>query len=70
MFEYCKSWRVVTNIEDQFSIWPTSKILPLGWKEEGKTGTKEECLNYIKGAWHDMRPRSLKEKMDKKEKDH
>ena len=66
MFEHCKSWRVVINMEDQYSIWPTTKTIPLGWREEGKTGTKEECLAHIKEAWTDMRPRSLKELMDKK----
>lgn len=67
MFEHCELWRVVINIEDQYSIWPTFKTIPPGWREEGKTGTKEECLNHIKEVWTDMRPRSLKELMEKKE---
>jgi len=66
MFEHCESWRVVINLEDQYSIWPTSKTIPPGWRDEGKTGAKEECLNYIKEVWVDMRPRSLKELMDEK----
>jgi len=66
MFEHCESWRVVINLEDQHSIWPTSKAIPPGWSEGGKEGTKEECLNYIKEVWVDMRPRSLRELMDKK----
>lgn len=65
MFEHCESWRVVINVEDQYSIWPTFKPIPSGWREEGKTGTKEECLNHIKEAWTDMRPRSLKEQMER-----
>ena len=65
MFEHCESWTVVINLEDQYSIWPTSKAVPLGWKEASKIGTKEECLAYIKEIWVDMRPRSLKELMDK-----
>jgi len=67
MFEHCESWRVVINIEDQYSIWPTSKEIPLGWREEGKAGTKDECLAHIKEVWVDMRPRSLKEQMDTKQ---
>ncbi len=67
MFEHCKTWKVVINLEDQYSIWPASKVLPLGWNEEGKSGTKEECLSYINEVWVDMRPRSLKELMEKKE---
>jgi MbtH protein len=54
-------WRVVINLEDQYSIWSMRKEIPYGWSEVGKTGTKEECLSYIKEVWTDMRPRSLKE---------
>ena len=61
MFEHCKAWKVVISAEDQYSIWPTSKLIPSGWREGGKEGTKEECLAYIKETWVDMRPRSLKE---------
>jgi MbtH protein len=67
MFEHCKTWRVVINLEEQYSIWPTFKPIPPGWHEEGKTGTKEECLNHIKEVWTDMRPRSLKELMKNKD---
>ena len=67
MFEHCESWRVVINIEDQYSIWPASKEIPLGWREEGKRGPKDECLAHIKEVWVDMRPRSLKEQMDAKQ---
>lgn len=65
MFENNDSWRVVINLEDQYSIWPTFKDIPLGWKAVGDIGTKEWCLSYIKENWVDMRPRSLKELMVK-----
>jgi uncharacterized protein YbdZ (MbtH family) len=26
------------------------------WTDVGKSGTKEECLAYIKEVWTDMRP--------------
>ncbi|MBW8308811.1 MAG: MbtH family NRPS accessory protein [Candidatus Paracaedibacteraceae bacterium] len=64
MFEHCESWKVVVSIEDQYSIWPNSKAIPLGWTATGKEGTREECLKYIKEVWVDMRPRSLKKLMD------
>ena len=35
---------------------------PLGWKEVGKSGTKVECLAYVKKAWTDMRSLSLRKK--------
>ena len=32
--------------------------------EAGKRGSKEECLQYIKETWTDMRPLSLRKKME------
>ena len=56
-------YNVVMNHEEQYSIWPSFKEIPLGWKDVGKSGTKEECLAYIKEVWTDMRPLSLRKKM-------
>lgn len=66
MFEHCDSWRVVINLEEQYSIWPSFKSIPPGWDDAGKTGTKEDCLSYIKEVWVDMRPKSLRESIAKK----
>ena len=30
----------------------------------GKTGTKQECLDYIREVWTDMRPASLRRQME------
>ena len=57
-------YNVVMNHEEQYSIWPVDKDMPLGWKEVGKSGLKQECLDYIKEVWTDMRPKSLRDKMD------
>ncbi len=57
-------YKVVVNHEEQYSIWPADRDLPLGWREAGKSGTKEECLAYIKEVWTDMRPLSLRKKME------
>ena len=57
-------YKVVVNHEDQYSIWPADRDNALGWKDAGKSGSKAECLAYIKDVWTDMRPRSLREKMD------
>jgi MbtH protein len=56
-------YRVVVNHEDQYSIWPTYKELPLGWSEGGPAGPKAECLAYIEKVWTDMRPLSLRNAM-------
>jgi len=55
---------VVYNHEEQYSIWPSSRDLPAGWTKEGFSGTKDECLDHIEEIWQDMRPKSLREKMD------
>lgn len=57
-------YQVVVNHEEQYSIWPVERALPLGWREAGKSGSKEECLAYIKEVWTDMRPLSLRKKME------
>jgi len=58
-------YKVVVNHEEQYSIWPVDKENALGWTDEGKNGTKEECLAHIKEVWVDMRPLSLRKKMEK-----
>ena len=57
-------YRVVVNHEEQYSIWPAERDNPLGWKDAGNRGTKVECLAYIKEVWVDMRPLSLRKKME------
>lgn len=57
-------YKVVINHEEQYSIWPEYKGNPLGWKDVGIVGPKAECLAYIKEAWTDMRPLSLRKKME------
>ncbi|HEX7239287.1 MAG TPA: MbtH family NRPS accessory protein [Longimicrobiaceae bacterium] len=56
-------YKVVVNHEEQYSIWPAHKELPLGWNEVGVQGLKDVCLAHIKEVWTDMRPKSLREKM-------
>ena len=57
-------YKVVINHEEQYSIWPADREPPNGWKDTGKSGPKEECLAYIEEVWTDMRPLSLRKKMD------
>ncbi|HVK94671.1 MAG TPA: MbtH family NRPS accessory protein [Noviherbaspirillum sp.] len=56
-------YEVVSNDEEQYSIWLADKPLPLGWKKAGKQGSKEQCLAYIREVWTDMRPLSLRNQM-------
>ena len=55
---------VVVNHEEQYSIWPDYKELPLGWKKVGQRGKKDECLAYIKEVWTDIRPLSLRRHLE------
>jgi len=56
---------VVVNDEEQYSIWPSYKAVPAGWRVEGKRGLKAECLAYIDETWTDMRPLSLRKIMER-----
>ena len=57
-------YKVVVNHEEQYSIWPADRENPLSWRDVDKQGPKEECLEYIKQVWTDMRPLSLRKQMD------
>lgn len=59
-----RTYDVVLNHEEQYSIWPTGRDIPLGWRAAGKTGTKKDCLDFIKEVWTDMRPLSLRKHME------
>ena len=57
-------YRVVVNDEEQYSIWPADRENPLGWNDAGFSGPKEQCLEWIKEHWTDMRPKSLRDRMN------
>ena len=57
-------YKVVVNHEEQYSIWPADRENPLGWDDAGRTGTKDECTEYIREVWTDMRPLSLRRQME------
>tara|TARA_Y100001934_G_C11564851_1_gene411649 strand:- start:224 stop:439 length:216 start_codon:yes stop_codon:yes gene_type:complete len=54
------NYLVVISEEGRYSIWPDFKEIPWGWKAEGTSGTKQECLDHIGKVWTDMRPLSLR----------
>jgi MbtH protein len=62
--EDTRLYRVVINHEEQYSIWPVDRDLPLGWNDAGFNGEKAACLDYIKEVWTDMRPLSLRKRME------
>ena len=54
-------FNVVVNHEEQYSIWPTYKEIPAGWRAVGVSGSKAVCLDHIEKVWTDMRPLSLRQ---------
>ncbi|MBV9106730.1 MAG: MbtH family NRPS accessory protein [Verrucomicrobia bacterium] len=58
------AYKVVINQEEQYSIWPADRANASGWRDAGKRGQKQECLDYINEVWTDMRPLSLRKQMD------
>lgn len=59
-YEDTRTYKVVVNDEQQYSIWLGYRELPKGWTEVGKAGTKSECLEYIKEVWTDLTPLSVR----------
>ena len=62
--EDVRQYAVVVNHEEQYSIWLADRPLPNGWRLEGKSGRKAECLAHIGEIWTDMRPLSLRKQLD------
>ncbi len=62
--EDTRHYTVLVNAEEQYSIWLADAEVPPGWRTVGKVGTKQECLDYVRAVWTDMRPLSLRKKMD------
>lgn len=57
-------FQVVINEEEQYSIWPSGREIPAGWRAEGPEATKQECLDYIEENWTDMRPLTVRRQLD------
>ena len=62
--EYVEKFLVLTNHEEQHSLWPSYKPIPTGWKKVFDENIKEKCLEYVEENWTDMRPLSLREEME------
>jgi MbtH protein len=53
-------YRVVVNHEEQYSIWLADRANPVGWRDAGPSGSRDECLRWVDEHWTDMRPLSLR----------
>ena len=56
-------WIVVVNHEEQYSVWWADRDVPAGWRADGTSGSRDECLDHIERVWTDMRPLSLRLRM-------
>jgi MbtH protein len=55
---------VVRNHDEQYSVWRADRDIPAGWAAVGKRGPMDDCLAYIEEVWTDIRPLSLKQKIE------
>lgn len=53
------NYRVLSNAEEQHSLWPASTPVPEGWTVAHGPGPRDQCLAYIRDNWQDLRPRSV-----------
>ena len=55
---------VLVNDEEQHSLWPSFAEIPAGWRTVFGENTREACVAYVEEHWTDLRPKSLRERMD------
>lgn len=67
--EDARTYQVVINSEEQYSIWYSESEIPAGWKAVGVRGSKADCLAYIESVWIDMRPLSVRRSLENKTAD-
>ncbi|MFC4606044.1 MbtH family protein [Rhodococcus kronopolitis] len=53
------TYLVLTNHENQHSLWPSFAAVPAGWTVAKGEDTRAACLEFITANWTDMRPKSL-----------
>lgn len=58
-----QQFSVLINHEEQYSLWPEWKAVPAGWRVV-KSGDRASCLQFVEEQWTDMRPLSLRKRMD------
>ena len=54
---------VLTNAEDQHSLWPSFVDVPAGWTVVFGEDGRDACLAHIEANWTDLRPRTLRDQL-------
>jgi MbtH protein len=55
---------VLINDEEQHSLWPSFVEVPAGWTVVHGEDSRDACLAYVEKHWTDLRPRSLRLRME------
>lgn len=58
-----RTYIVLINEEEQYSLWPSHKSIPEGWRSVGVTGSKAECVEYVDKVWTDITPLSVRKRL-------
>ena len=58
-----RSYLVVRNDEEQYSLLLADRPLPKGWQPAGFEGDRPACLAHIAATWTDLRPLSLRRRL-------
>ncbi|SPM41832.1 Uncharacterized conserved protein YbdZ, MbtH family [Mycobacterium numidiamassiliense] len=58
---------VLVNDEEQHSLWPTFSDVPAGWRVVYGEASRAECLEYAEKNWPDIRPKSLRDSLSKRQ---
>jgi uncharacterized protein YbdZ (MbtH family) len=58
------SFLVLVNDEEQHSLWPVFANVPAGWRVVYGEADRAACLDYIEQNWPDIRPKSLRERLE------
>jgi MbtH protein len=56
-----RSYVVLCNSEEQYSLWPATIDVPAGWTVVHYPDTRQACLEYVEENWTDMRPKTVRE---------
>jgi MbtH protein len=59
-----QNYMVLVNEEEQYSLWPSRKSIPAGWRDVGVYGPKAKCLEYIEEVWKDITPLSVRKRLE------
>ncbi|MFI1582860.1 MbtH family protein [Embleya sp. NPDC020630] len=62
------TYLVLVNDEDQHSLWPATLDVPAGWRVTHPEADRQTCLDHVEHTWTDMRPRTLIEAMNARER--